>query len=519
MRSFVDLTINADYLEGVAFMKCKDCGNCLVCSKSKQIGSNLDQLSRDELIERLICAQNLTLSFQILIESLPDTFFVTDGEGKIILVNEAYEKLSMIDRKSILGRNMREYRGDVISDSATLMVLQAGHEITLEQRHYSSGRKSLVTSKPVFRNGKIQFVISSNRDFTEITSLQQKNTWGFLLSQGCGSNGKNHVTARKKDVQMIAEDPKTIETLRRAQKAAKTCVGILLVGETGTGKSELAKFIHKNSERGDRPFLTIDCGAITPALIESELFGYEKGAFTGARSEGRKGLLELGNGGTIFLDEIGELPLNLQVKLLRVLQEKEFYRIGGNQPVKVDVRFLCATNQDLQAMIAAKKFRDDLYYRLGAITLQIPPLRERIEDILPLALCFLQEINEEYGVQKELSPEAYQQLKKYDWPGNVRELKNVLEEAVIMSEYQVIGPTDIFPDQRRNVSSSVFQGGSVSEYLEQLEFRIYQEVYQRTGSVRKAAESLQMAPSTYSRKLLKLSEKYGMGASQEKKMS
>ena len=500
-------------------MDCHKCANCLTCPMGKIRDEDYSRLTHTELIQRLICAQNLNRSFQTLIESLPDTFFVTDEKGTIIMVNEAYEKLSMIERKNILGRNMREYIGDVISNSATLMALQAGREITLEQRHYSSGRNSLVTSKPVFQNGKIQFVISSNRDFAEITSLQQENTWRALLSKDRGIRVKGHAPAISKVSQMIAEDPKTIETLRRAQKAAKTCVGILLAGETGTGKSELAQFIHKNSERRDRPFLTIDCGAITPALIESELFGYEKGAFTGAKTEGRKGLLELGNGGTIFLDEIGELPLNLQVKLLRVLQEKEFYRIGGNQPVKVDVRFLCATNQDLQEMIKAKKFRDDLYYRLGAITLQIPPLRERTEDILPLAHCFLRRINEEYGVRKELSPEACQCMKKYSWPGNVRELKNILEEAVIMSESQTIGPTDIFPAQRPAMSSNTFRGGNVSEYLEQLEFRIYQDAYQRTGSVRKAAESLRMAPSTYSRKLSKIGEKYKESIPKEKNPS
>ena len=495
-------------------MDCMRCNNCLACSMGQSGSEDFRQLTREELVQRLVCAQNLNNSFRALIESLPDTFFVTDRDGKIIMVNEAYERLSKISRKNILGRNMRDYTGEIISTSATLLVLKSGREVTLEQQHYSSGRKSLVTSKPVFRNGQLQFVVSSNRDFAEITSLQQESSWKWFLPQSSKSSARNLPAAATESVRMIAQDPKTLETLRRAQKAAKTCVGVLLAGETGTGKSEFAKFIHMNSERKDRPFLTIDCGAITPALIESELFGYEKGAFTGAKAEGRKGLLELGNGGTVFLDEIGELPLGLQVKLLRVLQEKEFYRIGGSQPVKVDVRFLCATNQDLQEMIEANRFRADLYYRLGSITLQIPPLRERAEDILPLAEWFLQKINEEHGLCKELSPEACGRLKEYSWPGNVRELKNVLEEAAIMSESRFIGPSDLFPVHKLTVSGTFFQGeefdgGDVSEYLEKLEYRIYRDAYYKEGSVRKAAETLRMSPSTYSRKLTKLSEKYG----------
>lgn len=196
------------------------------------------------------------------------------------------------------------------------------------------------------------------------------------------------------DHQIIANDKTTLAVLRRTKKAAMANIGVLLTGETGTGKSEFAKFIHRNSDRRDKPFLTIDCGAIAASLIESELFGYEKGAFTGARAEGHKGLLELGNGGTIFLDEVGELSLDMQVKLLRVLQEQEFYRVGGNKPIKMDVRFISATNGNLQKMVAEKMFREDLYYRLSSVPIHVPPLRERRADIVPLATHFLQVFNE-----------------------------------------------------------------------------------------------------------------------------
>lgn len=495
-----------------------ECTNCFTCASCQKGIDEYQKLTKEELMHQLICMRNLNSSYQTLIESLPDTFFVTDGDGTILLVNQAYEKLSNMNRKDIIGRNMRDYVGNIISMSSTLMVMQTGEEVTLEQTHYSSGRTSYVTSKPITENGKLRFVISSNRDFVEIASLQKQLEQERCQSEKYYQELQHMRKAMLDDHEIIAKDQNTLAVLRRAKKVATTNVGVLLVGETGTGKTEFAKFIHRNSDRKDRPFFTIDCGAIMPSLIESELFGYEKGAFTGANTDGRKGMLELGNGGTIFLDEIGELPLEMQVKLLHVLQEQEFYRVGGNKPVKVDIRFISATNCDLQAMIKAKTFREDLYYRLGSVVIQIPPIRERPADIIPLSAHFLSIFNERHKADKKLTPKAYQFLKCHTWPGNVRELKNMLEEAVIMSDSSMIDVQDLsiscsLPIQNAKRANDYMppelsDSFNMETYLETIELGIYEDAYKKEGSIRKAANLLGISFSTYARRLKLLKEKY-----------
>ncbi|GAB6074738.1 sigma-54-dependent transcriptional regulator [Nautilia lithotrophica] len=239
----------------------------------------------------------------------------------------------------------------------------------------------------------------------------------------------------------IANDENTLKILEIAKKVAPTMANVMLLGESGVGKEEFARFIHKNSGRGE--FIAVNMSAIPENLIESELFGYEKGAFTDA-TQSKPGLFELAQGGTIFLDEIGEMPYNLQAKLLRILQEKEFFRLGGTKPIKLDVRIISATNQNIDEMIKNNKFREDLYYRLNTIPIKIPPLRERKNDIIPIAESILSKTIQEYGFEnKILSEEAKNRLLEYDWPGNIRELINVIERAVILSDSDVIKKEDL----------------------------------------------------------------------------
>jgi len=241
--------------------------------------------------------------------------------------------------------------------------------------------------------------------------------------------------------EFIAHDENTKKVLQIALKVAPTTANVMLLGESGVGKEEFAKFIHQNSERG--AFVAVNMSAIPENLIESELFGYEKGAFTDA-TQSKPGLFELAQGGTLFLDEIGEMPYNLQAKLLRVLQEKEFYRLGGTKPIKLDVRIISATNQNIEEMIKNNKFREDLYYRLNTIPIKIPPLRERKDDIIPIAENILNKTVAEYGFEeKALSEEAKKTLLDYEWPGNIRELINVIERAVILSDSDIIEKKDL----------------------------------------------------------------------------
>lgn len=232
---------------------------------------------------------------------------------------------------------------------------------------------------------------------------------------------------------VIGQSPIFRAALDTAIKAARTDSSILVLGESGTGKEVLARTIHTNSPRSKGPFIAVNCGAIPENLMESELFGYEKGAFTGALHE-KPGKVELAQGGTLFLDEIGEMPLQLQVKLLRVLQERMVDRVGATQPRKVDFRLVAATNRDLQAEVTAGRFREDLYYRIHVIPILLPPLRDRGEDIIALSEFFLQKLNSRYSTHHRLSPAICRQLLEHRWPGNIRELENTLERAVVLSE-------------------------------------------------------------------------------------
>ena len=245
---------------------------------------------------------------------------------------------------------------------------------------------------------------------------------------------------------IVAEAPEMQAALRLATQVAPSDATVLILGESGTGKELIARAIHEGSLRRDGPFVKVDCTALPEGLLESELFGHEKGAFTDAAAE-KQGRFELAHGGTLFLDEVGELPQSLQAKLLRVLQERAFERVGGTRTISVDVRILAATNRDLAKALKAGQFREDLYYRLNVVPVVIPPLRRRPEDILPLAAHFLQHFGARYGKAiPGLSPEAAALLRRYAWPGNVRELEHVIERAVILWERGVLTPEELSVD-------------------------------------------------------------------------
>ncbi len=249
---------------------------------------------------------------------------------------------------------------------------------------------------------------------------------------------------------MITKSKEMEQINNLALRVAKVDSTILIEGESGVGKGVLSSFIHENSNRKDEGFVKIDCSSLPPTLIESELFGYEKGAFTGARSSGKMGLIELSNKGTLFLDEIGDLPIELQVKLLQVIQDKKFQRVGGTEYINVDTRIITATNRDLHKMVKEGTFRDDLYYRLNVIPIKIPPLRERKVDIVPLIKLFLKRLNEKYNSNKRFSSGAMKKLLDYDWPGNIRELENEIERVVVISDTSIIKEEEVLFDRVLN---------------------------------------------------------------------
>jgi PAS domain S-box-containing protein len=448
-----------------------------------------------------------------ILESSHDGIYLTDGEANTIFMNRAYEKITGIKKEQMLGKNMGflEKKG-VISKSSSLMVLKNGKSVTIEQE-FMNGKKVLVSSSPILDDdGKIVMVVTNVRDVTELYELKEQLEKKIELTQKYYSELELMRKQLHENSDIIAVDRKMIAVLEMAKKVANVDTTILLLGETGAGKEVVAKFIHRNSKRNENAFIKVNCGAIPENLLESELFGYEKGAFTGANREGKVGMFELADKGTIFLDEIGELPLDMQVKLLRVLQEEEIKRVGGTTTVKVDVKVIAATNRNLKEMVDSKQFRADLYYRLNVIPVKIPPLREREKDIEPLILYFLGILNEKYGMDKTISQGALNCLRHYDWPGNVRELRNIIERVSIMSTEDKIMLEDLpmagINCETCDTDKFVVEKSSISmkDAVEKLEASMIENAFQRHGNVRSAAKELGIDASTFVRKRKKYEE-------------
>jgi len=306
-------------------------------------------------------------------------------------------------------------------------------------------------------------------------------------------------------MEIIAESPQMKKILQTIEYIKDVDSSVLITGESGTGKEVIFKYICQTSRRNGQPVVKINCGAIPENLFESELFGYEDGAFTGARKKGKAGLFEMADHGTLFLDEIGEMSLEMQVKLLRAIQEKEIFRVGGSKNIPVDVRIIAATNQNIDRMVEEGKFRRDLFYRLNVIRLDIPPLRERMEDIIPLCYHFLDIFNKKYGKNKGLTLRAARTLAHLEWPGNIRELENLVENIVVLEQDEVMRAKHL---QERYCKGEMLFGEVTvkgilpyKEALSQMERQLLENTRNQFGSTRKMAEALGLNQSTISRKL------------------
>ena len=310
----------------------------------------------------------------------------------------------------------------------------------------------------------------------------------------------------------IANSTSMIRVFEKAKQVANYPTTVLLVGETGVGKEVVASFIHRSSNRSEHPYIKINCSAIPEQLLESELFGYESGAFTGAKAKGKPGLFELANKGTLLLDEIGDMPMQLQVKLLRVLQENEVRRLGGAHAIPLNVRIISSTNRDLKQKMEQGQFSEALYYRLNVVELNIPPLRERRDDILPLCTYYLRYFCDRYKLEKTFAQEVKEYFIRYDWPGNVRELRNIVENTIVSSEGDVIGLEDM-PQRMISVrpaaqttrpTGGIQAGTSMREAVEEIQREVITEALQKHGSLRKAAKALDMDATTLYRTARKL---------------
>ncbi len=378
---------------------------------------------------------------QRIIDSIYNGVVVTDADGYIIYFNEPYGEYLGIDPGAQVGRHIT----DVIENTRMHIVAQTGIP-EVNQSHHIRGQDMVVQRIPIKKNGKVIAVFGQVmfKDVRDVPKLAKKLS---LLESKVKLYEKEIFSLRstRYTFDSIVGDSRVMGLLKKtALKAAATKLPVLITGESGTGKEMFAQAIHHASPRRLQPFIRINCAAIPRDLLEAELFGYEKGAFTGAQAAGKPGKFELAHRGTIFLDEIGELSPEMQPKLLRVLEEKEFERVGGIKLITSDFRLVAATNQDLKGRVDSGYFRKDLYYRLGGIPLSIPPLRERREDILPIADHLLAELGEEFGRGKvTLAPGTIENLQNYDWPGNVREMANVLSRILSLSTRDIILPGDL----------------------------------------------------------------------------
>lgn len=463
-----------------------------------------DKEEYEKISEHRFRYQEVLREVETIIDSSYDGIYVTDGEANTIRVNKAYENITGIKAQEVLGRNMRDLVDEgYFSESVTLKVLEEKKTVTLSQI-LKTGKHILVTGNPFFDDeGRIRMVVTNVRDMTDLDRLNKQLEESLKMTIAYRNKLQELQMSAYKDNEIIKASRAMRSVYDLVERVCRTDATILFHGETGVGKDRIAEEIHVKSNRAEKGiFVKINCGAIPETLLESELFGYEKGAFTGASRGGKPGLFEMADKGTLFLDEVESMPLALQGKLLRVLQDFEITRVGGTTPRKVDVRLICASNQDLKELVSQRKFRSDLYYRLHVIPVYIPPLRERVEDIPYLIMLFLNRFNNKYSKKKVFSSEAMHALIKYSWPGNVRELANLIERLVVITSGNRIDVNDL-PAEIYKVPEyeNICPGKTLKEHLQCVEMSVIRDAINKYGNARRAAPHLGVDPSTLTRKL------------------
>lgn len=450
--------------------------------------------------------QELMAQLEAIMDSTFDGLWISDHRGVVVRVNQAALKMVRQTREEVEGRNVADLVTEgSFQESVTLEVLRRKTAVTMIQ-HLRSGAKVLATGVPVFNQAKeVAFVVINDRDITlldrlrreiEQSQAQLEHYRSELSRKRLRDLGPTHAMCQSRAMQAVYE---------QALRVAKTNSTVLITGESGVGKGILAKLIHQESPRASGPFIRVDCAAIPSTLFESEMFGYAKGAFTGADLKGKVGLVALAQGGTLFLDEIAEVAPEAQVKLLRFLDERRYVPVGGSSELQLDTRVVAATNRDLVAEVEARRFREDLFYRFNVVPLNVPPLRERPRDILHLTRFFMERIGEENQLIREISPRAQELLLSYAFPGNVRELENLVERMLIMSTGPAILPEDLPPEVRSGLRGGLALdlslGLDLRQHLRMVELEIIQETIKRLGNQRAAAKHLGISQSALARKL------------------
>ncbi|WP_449537319.1 sigma-54 interaction domain-containing protein [Ferdinandcohnia sp. Marseille-Q9671] len=438
---------------------------------------------------------------ETIIDSAYEWIVVVDHQGRIIYFNKNYCDFLEVNREDVIGLHVT----DVIENTRMHIVVQTGKE-EIGSPHYIKGNYMIANRIPILSDDKIVGAVGTvifkdpkelNKMNSQIKSLMsQLQTYIEDWQENNGAKySLNDIKTQSRQVLELKEKVKSI---------ASGDISVLIRGESGTGKELFAHSIHQLSGRSHNPFIKINCGAIPEHLLESELFGYEEGAFTGAKKGGKKGKFVLAHGGTIFLDEVGDMPLPMQIKLLRVLQEKEVEPVGGLEPIPVDVRVIAATNRPLEQMIEEKRFREDLFYRINVIPFTIPPLRERPEDIVPLTQFFIEKISKRSGKRiSSIDEEVMTIFRQHQWPGNLRELENVIEAAVHLTSGERIQISSL-PDYLVDDPKLLIGQKSLKEILEDTEKRVLEKTLQKYNDDKQlAAKALGISKSSMYEKLKK----------------
>ncbi|OCA82089.1 sigma-54 interaction domain-containing protein [Pseudobacillus wudalianchiensis] len=431
-----------------------------------------------------------------------DEIFIADNVGNILHVSGNTEKIFGIPPEKFINQNIFALEEEgIFSPSIIATVLRNERKETFIQETIHN-RKLIISGYPVYDDkGALLGALSFSRDITEFEYLKKENEQVAKAMQLYQEEIKKlKQQAMHSSVFKKGKMEKVFDTVLKVSDLGVT---VLLEGESGVGKTRIAQIIHEMSKRKNQPFIEVNCGAIPESLIESELFGYEEGAFTGAKKGGKKGYFETAGEGTLLLDEIGELPMNLQVKLLTVLQNQSLVRVGGSKKVGLKCRIICATNQNLEEMIKNKQFREDLYYRINVIKMTIPPLRERRDEIVPLVFEITEEMNLKYGMNKHFTTAMVAWISQQEWPGNVRELRNFIEKKMITTSGNEIDLEMNNEEADNHSSKEVMKEMTLQDYMETVEKEFILRMYQQYPSSVKIAKKLGISQSTANRKIRK----------------
>ncbi|THB77488.1 MAG: PAS domain-containing protein [Desulfobulbaceae bacterium] len=445
---------------------------------------------------------------KLILNYSTDGILLTDATGLVIAINLRFSKIFQIPPSKVLGANVVELvKQGAWSPNLFQRVVQKKKTISIIQTT-RSGKSILATGTPIFDDdGELLYVLFNDRDMSLQSVLEKGSSKTFEVNIKADAKVEQFIpeTRQYKLSQIVVKSDSMKKQLNLALQVAKFPIPVLLTGESGVGKSMFARFIHDRSPRKEGPFVAINCGAIPDQLVESELFGHTKGAFTGASAGGKKGRIQAADKGTLFLDEISELPYILQVKLLQFLETNQIYPVGGTNPIPVDCTVIAATNRDLASMMATKSFREDLYFRLNGIPIELPPLRERKDEIPPLARFFLEQYSTRYGIMASLAPDALEELRQLPFKGNVRELSHLIQRLLIVTgggeilkahvqewtTHESKGTSDLVPVYR----------GTLSQQISQFEKDLIRKTIEESGSQVEAAKILGVHQSTLSRKL------------------